>query len=170
MISTTDLNKVTKIVQRFIDTINENISVEFDSDFYYDNDLETVFYTIVISERADRLFKQFVLDTFNYEVKNVFLLSLLHEVGHYFTYYQFSSEELKKYRQKKKRIQKDKIVSDKNFYEYFALPNEEAATAWAVEYLRDHEKECANWWKKIQKELENFYEKTLDKSEFSCYN
>jgi hypothetical protein len=48
-------------------------------------------------------------------------------------------------------------------YEYFNLPDEIVATAWAVEYMREHEEEIKIMWEHILKAIHKFYEKNLDK-------
>ena len=111
-------------------------------DFAYYPVTEQVQFTIVMEERADRVFAQFIAETFQYKVKDMFLFSLLHEVGHHLTLEDFEDDEIEKEWKHKSKIEWeiDDTNYDEKLMEYFNLPSEYAATAWAVSYMRDHEK------------------------------
>ena len=130
-------------------------------DFAYYPVTEEVQFTIVMEERADKVLKKFVADNFQYNVKDMFLFSLLHEVGHHLTLDDFEDEELTKEWKHKSVIEWE--LDDSNYnekmVEYFALPSEYAATAWAVSYMRDHEKELLRRWKVMIQHFRHFYKK-----------
>lgn len=128
-------------------------------DFAYYPVTEQVQFTLVMEDRADKIFRKFIADTFNYEIKDMFLFSLLHEVGHHFTIDDFEYEELDKEWKHKSRIEWE--IDEDNYneksIEYFSLPSEYAATAWAVSYMRDHEEELFSRWRIMLEHFRHFY-------------
>lgn len=137
-------------------------SSDFDSDFSYDPESEIVYFSILVTARSDRLFKKYILDHFNFQVPNIFTISLLHEVGHYFTLSNFSEMELETAHLAKKTIQemlKMDSSNDEIYTLYFDLNIEKIATAWAIDYYKNHTKRCERFYSKFLKELQDQYEK-----------
>jgi hypothetical protein len=141
------------------------------ADWGYYSDDYSIEYTLFENRIEDELFLDFVKERFNYKPLNNFMLSLFHEIGHHYTYdeatesdiiYDFCQAE-------KERIEEEMQTATSNRkikkleYEYFNLPDEIVATAWAVEYMREHEEEIKIMWEHILKAIHKFYEKNLDK-------
>lgn len=134
---------------------------DFDSDFSFDPEDDRVYFSVIVAERADRLFKEYVAKTFNYSIPNIFMLSLLHEVGHFFTLYTFSKEEIKKARKVKKHIEKEleKNNSDEVYSRYFDLSIEKVATEWAINYYKENTKRCEDFYSKFLQTLKAEYKR-----------
>ena len=116
--------------------------------YYFDDAIVTFRLNITDSDEA---FSKFVKERFNFEDDNIFMLSLLHEVGHHVTdddinenIYNFCKQE------------KDRIES-----EIYNLPDEIMATQWAVDYIKKHPKKVRKMWNKCEKALHEFYAKNL---------
>lgn len=133
--------------------------------FYFDNNIITFKLT---EDNSDEYFSHFVKQRFNFETNYNFVLSLLHEVGHYKAndeiygdIYNFCIKEKKRI---KEEIEKSEKVSDiiKLSYEYFNLPDEIMATQWAINYMRKHPKKIQKMWKNIDNAIQKFYQKNLD--------
>lgn len=133
--------------------------------FYFDNNMITFKLT---EDNSDEYFSHFVKQRFNFETDYNFILSLLHEVGHYKAndeiygdIYNFCIKEKKRI---KEEIEKSEKVSDiiKLSYEYFNLPDEIMATQWAINYMRKHPKKIQKMWKNIDNAIQKFYQKNLD--------
>lgn len=137
------------------------IDSDFDSDFSYDPTEERVYFTILISERSDRLFKEYITTHFNFENFNIFVMSLLHEVGHFYTLYNFSKEKRKEDKRLKRNIEKQltKNDSDEVYSSYFDLDIEKAATAWAVDYYKNNFERCEKFFIDFVAVLNNEYHK-----------
>lgn len=146
-----------EIVDEFLKPFG--IDSDFDSDFFYDPEDERVYFSIIISERSDRLFKEYIAKEFNFNVENTFLISLLHEVGHFYTLPLFSKEEMKKSYRDKSKIEKalEKNDDDATFSSYFDLDVEKVATKWAIEYYQTHTKRCDEFFKKFLRTLVDEY-------------
>lgn len=128
--------------------------------YYFDD--ESVTYKITENEVADEWFREFVKERFDFDVKYPFVFSLLHEVGHHETdddvdggLYEFCAEE-------KERIHKEMQTADAERskvleWQYFNLPDEIIATAWAVRYCRKHPKKVKKMWAEMLIALQAFY-------------
>lgn len=134
---------------------------DFDSDFSYDPDDERVYFSIAVSERADRLFKQYVLSHFHFKISNIFMISLLHEVGHAFTLGNFSKMEIKTDHFEKETIEEmlDADDSDDIYSLYFDLKIEKVATEWAVNYYKENTKRCEDFYSKFVNALRAEYKR-----------
>ena len=113
----------------------------------------------------DKWFTEFVKERFNYDVRYPFIISLLHEVGHSKTDAQIQDELYDFCFKEKKRIDKEMqsvetIEEAKKLeWQYFNLPDEIVATAWAVNYAKTYPKKVEKMWRKSQKALLKFYNK-----------
>lgn len=141
---------------------------EFNDEFCYWSDDETIGYTIIVGELSDEAWTEYVKDTFNYTIENIFVFSLLHELGHHFTLNNYSNRERKKEDEAvnfieaklKKSITKE---TDKQLYkEYFNLPLERVATEWAVNYARSNKEKLDSFWERLQTAFNYFYSENLD--------
>lgn len=128
-------------------------------DFCYYYAEELVQFTVVMTEHADHVFYKFISEEFNYYPFDMFLFSLLHEIGHHNTLDYFDAEEITQSDAVKRDI--EATINDDNFdekcMEYFYCPIEYIATEWAVNYMRRHEKELRKEWKKMLKHFRHFY-------------
>lgn len=137
---------------------------------YYSTDY-SIEYTLIEERVEDLLFLDFVKERFNYIPINSFMLSLFHEIGHHYTYdeatesdiiYDFCQNEKDRIEQEMQTATTKRKMKKLEF-EYFNLPDEIVATAWAVDYMRNHEAEVEEMWENILKAIHKFYEKNLDK-------
>lgn len=134
---------------------------DFDSDFSYDPEDNRVYFSIIVAERSDRLFKQYVSTHFNFETPSIFMLSLLHEVGHAYTLHTFSKLRLKTAHEAKKIIEEalEMDDSDEIYSLYFDLSIEKVATAWAVDYYKANRKRCDDFYKAFLETLQEEYKR-----------
>ena len=134
---------------------------DFSSDFSYDPEDERVYFSIAVTERADRLFKSYVKKTFHFDIPHIFMISLLHEVGHFYTLHTFSKMRLEAAHSAKDLIEEAlKMDDDDEIYSlYFDLSIEKVATAWAVDYYRKNMKRCEDFYSKFEKTLKAEYER-----------
>ena len=159
-----DEDILVSLVNEFLEPFE--IDSDFASDFGYDAETETVYFSILINERSDRLFTEYIRKTFNFKVPNIFIMSLLHEVGHYFTWSNFSKKRIKNAHKIKKIIEselKELTTShpdyDIVYSKYFDLQIEKVATAWAVNYYKNNKERCDTFYSKFEAELHKQYSK-----------
>lgn len=157
------VKKLNKAIKKTLSPFDiEKISLCGEYAYYFD--VNKITYKLT-RDITDELFDKFVEEKFNYKVKYPFVISLLHEVGHKLnndiiegSIYQYCLDE-------KARIEsitaemEDKEEFKKLSYEYFSLPDEMLATSWAIDYAKTHPRRIERMWKKMGREIMNFYEK-----------
>lgn len=129
----------------------------------------TIDYCLVEGKIEDKLFNQFIKERFGYEVTNTFIISILHEIGHYMTLediynndfvYEFCHAEKERIDKEMEKATKKKEVKRLE-YQYFSLPDELAATAWAVDYAKNNAETLNLIWEQVQTALTQFYLKNI---------
>lgn len=135
------------------------------TEYAYIFDKALVTYKLTEDSYGDILFDLFVKERFNYEVKNSFIFSLLHEVGHHKAndnidgdIYDFCTQEKDRIEKAIAETENDAEVRKLEF-EYFNLPDEIMATQWAVNYAKNNPLELDLMWAKVQQALKKFYKK-----------
>ena len=147
----------------------KNIFKEFNiSEFYSaEDEFECEFedrkigYTLVENLPHNNYYVEFVKKNFHYEPIVPFMLFIFHEIGHLYT----TNATLSAYSEKRRTELYEKMgtpdLPNGQFkcyeFEYFRLPEEIVATAWAVEYMSTHEEEVLELWKKVYNALQVFY-------------
>ena len=127
-------------------------------------DTDKIEFKITENEIGDQLFVDFIKDYFGYDVEYSFIISLLHEVGHSFTYNNLDDEEINFCDDEKERIDKEmekaKTYEDVKelMYQYFTLPDEIVATEWAVNFAENNPQLIEKMWRKCYNALGKFYE------------
>ena len=150
MAFTIDTTELDKVLIDFLSPFGVE-KVQMGLDFSYFLESETVQYSLLVSEEADETFTNYVNTLFP-EIKNVdiFIWSVLHELGHHMTVDEFDDEDWDEYvcRTSVGRI---------DDYEYYALPIETAATVWAGEYIQSHMDEVTKLWNDSLAAIKNIY-------------
>ena len=117
----------------------------------------------IMSDIEDDWFNEFINERFGYEVQHNFVISLLHEVGHHFTYNDVDGSVLAFCSDEKERIDvemedADEVRSKELEWQYFNLPDEIVATAWAVKFAKENPEKIEEMWATLRKALFKFYE------------
>ena len=132
--------------------------------FHYDKNMVT--YALLENTIEDIWFNAFVEERFGYKVENNFMMTIMHELGHYVTgddidgmVYEFCLKE-------KTRISEEMQTADAERskeleWQYFNLPDEIVATAWAVEFMTKEAEDVEAIWQKVLEALHKFYEKNI---------
>jgi hypothetical protein len=130
---------------------------------------EEVGFCLLEGRLEDDLFNEFVKERFGYKVTNTFMISILHEIGHHYTLEDiytsdfvcdFCHKEKERIEAALQNTTKRKEIKRLE-WEYFSLPDELAATAWAVNYARTHKKKLDKIWLKVQAAITRFYAKNI---------
>lgn len=147
-----------KIAQAFVNSIAEDCKIYMGADFSYlpyeisNSNKAEITYTILVSERMDNMFYEYAKSLGLKVDCGIFILSLLHEVGHHITYDDISAE-VWNYDIDVKATLKD---SDEDCKTYFALETERIATQWAVDYINKHIAEVSKFAEDMQNAIAEF--------------
>ena len=115
-------------------------------------------------ETMEQHFTQFFHEYGCVWTDNTFILSLLHEVGHYFTLSNFSKEEREQIEIEKEKIDTERNTIDRN-YRYFELPTEFSASWWAIQFINNH----LDWMEDLFNLCKRNFESILnDKKVMAC--
>jgi len=132
-------------------------------EYEYNRVHKTIQFKLTEDTLEDVWFKEFISDFFKYNVEIPFMISMLHEVGHYKTDNDIDDEIYLKGIATKERIEEEmQLATDydeckKLEFEYFGIPEEFLATQWAVQYAKTHPKKVKQMWNKCYKALYRFY-------------
>lgn len=159
-----DKKKLNKKVTAFVKLFDDGVIAKLGKEFEYSFEKERVLFPLEVTDRHDEQFSIFIKKMFGYDVPNTFMMSLLHELGHHFTGERFSEEDEELYLVRNEEISERLLepdCGDQPYYDYYALPQEMAATAWAVDVYRNNEKAIQKEWKKIKKALTKYEKERL---------
>lgn len=135
---------------------------------YYPFD-NTITYPLWQIEKADKCFIKYLRNQHYVAIDkklNPFILSLLHEIGHYFTIEDIEEYVLLKCLKKKQREQKriskrkcplSKKQFEKKLFKYWDLPDELNANAMALYLLKNNRKRVKQFQNELADKFELFY-------------
>lgn len=160
------MKKVTKKVSKILRKEFGVKKVVFADTYMYDFNSDSVYFKITHAIE-DEMFNRFMNERFGLELnaESGFIFSLLHEVGHRENnddvegaVYDFCLAEKARL---EKEIQSNPGLTFDELYalesQYFNLPDEIMATAWAVDFYKKNPEKCVKMHKKIAKTLQKFY-------------
>jgi len=167
-------HNVNTLFHHFLNEETRTYNFKLSTDFYIDFEENNIYFSITILNRFDRLFSKYLKNKFNFIVQDqidIFLTSLLHEVGHDQTVDEFYEQSY--FTILKTKIQKTLINlfsnSDRIAYKYFNVLDEFYATDWAVSWIDTHYNDYLILREELIEILETFYQNVFNdnKIEFS---
>ena len=131
-----DYNRLYFIVDYFIDKYPElsRESFEEGSMFLYYPEERIIQISNVIDEvelEGNKFLEKYLYEEFNFYIQRdkMFIFSLLHEIGHYFTF------DMNNYDNYCKML---KTIPDDDYLEYRKIPEEYEADKWAIEFIKNN--------------------------------
>lgn len=146
--------KLSRFIAKWCEENGFYVSIRYGADFayYYRNDI--VRYSFVTCKLQDELMKEFwALNGLEYNC-DIFLMSLLHEIGHYMTEDEWSAEESNNFTEMKKDL--DGNTREGNFA-YWNVPDEYRATEWAIDFINNNPEKCKVFWTECRKRIMDIY-------------
>ena len=131
-----DYNRLYKIVDYVIDIYPElsRDSFEEGSMFVYYPEERIIQISNVVDEielEGNKFLEKYLFEEFNFYIQRdkMFIFSLLHEIGHYFTF------DMNNYDNYCKML---KTIPDDDYLEYRKIPEEYEADKWAIEFIKNN--------------------------------
>lgn len=150
---------ITKMVRAYI---CDDIRCHFNTEFAVVD--ENVYYSLFVDERTDNIWRAWLKDTYGDRFDDdfsTFVLSFLHEIGHYFTMDDFDDAlEEKAGLVIDFDVATDEEIVEKN-HTYWELPIEKAATDWAIDFYNDYKEEMKIFYRDLMAIIGDFYRKNL---------
>ena len=156
--------RVKKIINNFLKEFG--VKAKFGKSFCYypEKELINVSFTVPVDDTDANMFMMNFNNVEPAIKADTFLMALLHELGHQMTVDELTTEEEEE--SFKKRIEVNAINLKKNStpeevakanYEYFNMPDEAAATNWAIDYIRNNTEKVAEFWNELQPAIMKYY-------------
>lgn len=151
------INEINVLINEFLEPFD--LTAELGTDFDYCFLENKIHYALVVGDISSKLFIENAEARFPEARADIFLWSLLHEIGHSETLDDLEDgvEELCMEIKRELSEHADWSIEHRHMV-YFNCPDEYAATDWAGEYIIAHNNELAIFWNKLQKAINNFYE------------
>lgn len=133
--------------------IHLDVNVEICDSFLWADDENTLFFPLLMIEKSDALWKEWLEDTFEIEfssLADIYYFSFLHELGHKMTLSDVTDDEYD---------EGDELSCGTDYVAYWNCYREYIATKWAVDFCLAYQKEMELFSKKVFTNLEKFYEK-----------
>lgn len=143
------LAKINRVVRNFVQSIADIDEVEMDKEFCLLHNFNRngfiedakLTYSLLVDDSDYQFLENAFRLGLEYEY-SVFTISLLHEIGHFFTLENFPKNERKAYNRAVQVIEVSenrKLITAKEANaRYFELPIEKVATLWAIDYANNH--------------------------------
>lgn len=149
--------KVTKVINTFLKQFGLTCKLGNDFAYYPGDDLITYAFAYVDID-AEGFMRS--IERLNPQVKaDIFLWSLLHEVGHHETIDMLTDKENRACDKAKKKLNKRSLRGEiVDLDEYYDMLDERLATEWAVDYANRHPKTLEKTWEIISRAIRQFYE------------
>ena len=151
------INEINVLINEFLEPFD--LTAELGTDFDYCFLENKIHYALVVGDISSKLFIENAEVRFPEAHADIFLWSLLHEIGHSETLDDLEDgvEELCMEIKRGINEHTDWSIEHRHMI-YFNCPDEYAATDWAGEYIITHNNELTIFWNKLQKAINNFYE------------
>ena len=145
MFANKELDRITNIINNFLEPFD---CVAFaGTDFNYYPASNTIEFALTVIDEHANSFKQFA-ESLHPVHSDIFLWSLMHELGHAETEDEFDDDE-------EYEAAAANVISDEDYYN---IPQEYAATDWAGEYMTEHEDEMIQLWNELAPAIKAFYD------------
>lgn len=144
--------RITNIINEFLQPFD--LTAHLDTDFYYYWQNNTIGYALVVTEKFDRLWTEYLTKNYPNVTAPLFIWSLLHEIGHNETddYIPYGGHvRIDHY---KKTLNPDK---EEDIRKYYQCADEVLATEWAYRYIITYPDKIADLWNRLQPAILEFY-------------
>jgi hypothetical protein len=145
--------KLLKQLNAFVKSFDSNLSVVYSDDFFIEWETNRISVTLNMDATSDRFYNYLVREYIPKVELEVFIWSLLHEVGHFYTMEEAMSDEA--YDESgfiRAMVTCDELLTDEQQEAlYFNLIEEKMATIWAIEWAEENLEELNKWIAKFEK-------------------
>lgn len=138
-------NQLQKVISNYVAKFDLTCRLGTDFGYYWADDI--IEYAVVVSQRFDDLYSEYLSTHYSDINAPLFLWSLFHEIGHSQTDDFFTEEAHAIFSEYKNSLDPE---LDSDVMEYYRCPDEATATNWAYLYMRDNAPEVKALWDEIR--------------------
>ena len=152
------MQKIAKLVSKFICGACQVYPAEL---FGYSPNEPLITFCLDETTEDNRIWKEYLQENFNFKLtaENVFLMSILHELGHHATFPNFTTEEWIEQASEKSLQEKNYPTEKDYFVAYYNLPIEIAATTWAIKMYNEHRPYMRAWCQRFNCAIRHYEKK-----------
>lgn len=163
------LKRINEIVNDFVKPFG--VTAKLGTDFCYVHEDKTVYYSFAVPDRASKSWILWMHTLAPHIKTDVFLTSLLHEIGHHMTIDTIEPDAQAYSDQMKKFIEESEFIPDeaKDFM-YFELPDEIEATRWGLNFISASTEYCKSFWEELSPLIIDFYNKNAIEIDLDTIN
>lgn len=141
-------------VKKFVKQIDKTIKVKFGKRLECEPTANTIYVNNVTDKIDTKTFNEYVRELNSKCKFSSFILGILHEIGHIYTYEEQNEEEYNRDTELLSLLFQEKKLTDEQVnYFYLRLPLESNATKWAIEFAMLNKNFCKYYQKKLGKEI-----------------
>src|SRR5699024_9776621 len=138
----------------FVKQIDKTIKVKFGKRLECEPTANTIYVNNVTDKIDTKTFNEYVRELNSKYKFNSFILGILHEIGHIYTYVEQNEEEYNRDTELLSLLNKKKKLKNEQVnYFYLRLTLESNATKWAIEFAMLNKNFCKYYQKKLGKEI-----------------
>ena len=155
MLNFNELDLLNKKLEEFFSEYGIELTFRVSEEFAYFYDKDVVNYSLTTLGKQALYFKKFFYKLDN-RIKDIdiFMLSILHEVGHSQTLNNIDDVLYEQEQRVKETLDGSKKADN---YIYFGLPSEMAATLWAIDFIIENSEKLSVLWTELQNHIMQFY-------------
>ena len=143
---------INRVLNKYLKDNDFDCKVAMATDFAYYWEEELITYSLVVSERMNKMFLDFAKRKGLKVDCGIFILSFFHELGHHLTIDDLTEEE-----EEECEAVKDTLTdNDADCEKYFSLLDEWLATSWAIDYINNNVDEIRELAEKVQRAIDTF--------------
>ncbi len=148
---------LSKTIKKFFNNEGFEVDVEYNSDFAYEYATSTIYYSFLIPDKSGEYLMEFAKEHGLLYDCGSFVLSLFHELGHHETLDLLDEQE----EEKSLRIKKKLTSSKEDNFIYFNLPDEFAATEWAIDYINSNKQKIKSLLDEVMPMVESIFNELI---------
>lgn len=143
--------EITKVLDNYLEENDFEVTTEIGLDFAYYYADSKIVYSLVTTEKTDRLFMNFAKENGLKTDCGIFLLSFFHELGHNETIDYIDTKTEKACAKIKKSLRAN---NEEDCKKYFNVEDEKIATMWAIDYINNNTEKIEKLAKNLQKAID----------------
>lgn len=128
-----------------------------DSDFWWDVEDDLIYYSLVASNTNLKLWNKLLISLGCQYTIDPFFTAFLHELFHGVSYPELLDEEIDDSENIKNQLVEKETLSEEDYWLYFHLPMEIAATQGAVDFINTHPNEVKDLISTVSPLIQDFY-------------
>lgn len=155
-----DTTNIEKALKTWLDENGyDELDVEVGEDFLFYQGIDLISVALAQPQFCIEAWDKFLAELGLNIVIDSFYSSFLHELGHYETLHLFDEDEITESINIRMSLAEKDNITEENHLEYWRLPEEIAATQWAVDFMNENTEAVRHLCELVQPAIKEFFER-----------